>query len=411
MSAWERHIFSEGHATFPPDILFYAWARHGDIIYRHGGHNFAKHELSQSLDSLWALDLNTKIWAEVKTKGKSTGPRTKHVGIVYRNALYLFGGEGRGGPSDMSMYRLDLSTHQWTQIKSKGGIKPCRRSEFSGFVYKDQLFIYGGDASNGTCLGDLWSYGFESQKWKLLSASGGTDRKAHQMWIARDKLYIYGGERLPDSATSVYEARSIRAFEYFDLKERTWHKLRCAGDDPWELSESCSLPLYYGQEEPSAVLIWGGYCATGNMPLDMDGKLNHDKYGDEYMQFGLPYRKRLLRFDLETHIFTNLMPTMNTLNPLAQCFAAEMSTENGVTNIIIGEGYGMSPNSQQAKDHSIEFPDEIRQSYEEAGVPLTESGIQPSVNHSLYKRFMTTGRCLLRRRPPQVLDGSGSSPQ
>jgi hypothetical protein len=166
----------------------------------------------------------------------------------------------------MSLYRLDLSTHQWTQIKSKGGTKPSRRYEFSGFVYKDQLFIYGGDScSDAMRYGDLWSYSFESQKWKLLSASGGTTRKAHQMWIARDKLYIYGGERIPESASSAYEARSIRAFEYFDLQERTWNQLRCAGDDPWELSEFCSLPLYYGQEEPSAILLWGGYCAMASL--------------------------------------------------------------------------------------------------------------------------------------------------
>lgn len=221
VSAWERHIFTEGADGFPPDLIFYAWARHGDVIYRHGGHNFVKHEQFPSMDSLWALDLNTKVWNEVKTKGKSPGPRTKHVGIVYRNALYIFGGEGRGGPADMSMYRLDLSTHQWTQLKSKGGAKPCRRSEFSGFVYKDQLFVYGGESSDGTCLGDLWSFSFESQKWKLISISGGTTRKAHQMWIARDKLYIVGGERLPELAKSFYEASSIRAFEYFDLKERT----------------------------------------------------------------------------------------------------------------------------------------------------------------------------------------------
>jgi hypothetical protein len=380
VSAWERHIFTEGHNSFPPNVLFYAWARHGDLVYRHGGHDFTKQEQYPSLDCLWALDLNTKVWSEIKTKGRSPGPRTKHVAVVYGNAFYVLGGVGRGGPADMSLYRLDMSTHQWTQIKAKGGTKPERRGESGGFVYKDQLFIYGGESDY--TMGDLWSYSFQSQKWKLLSASGGTPRKSHQMWIARDKLYMYGGEQTPVSASSVYEARSIRAFEYFDLKERTWNQLRCAGDDPWELSESCSLPLYYGQEEPSAVLIWGGYCATGNGAFEMDGRKNHAKYGDEYMQFGLPYRKRLLRLDLDTHVFTSLKPMLNTLNPLAQCFAAEMSTENGVTNIIIGEGYGMSPNS---KDASIDFPDEIRQSYEDSGGQLGDKGIRPSVNHGLYK--------------------------
>jgi hypothetical protein len=235
-------------------------------------------------------------------------------------------------------------------------------------------------------VGDLWCYSFESQKWKFLSGSGGTTRKAHQMWIARDKLYIYGGERLPESARSVHEAHSIRDFEYFDLQERTWNTLRCAGDDPWELSEFCCLPLYYGQEEPSAVLIWGGYCEIGNVTtLNLDIDKYTAMYGDEASEIGLPYRKRLLRFDLDTHVFTNLKPTVNTLNPLAQCIAAEMRTENGVTNIIFGEGYGISPHSKGGMGDSMEFPDELRQEYEDAGMQIADKGVKPKVNHGLYK--------------------------
>jgi ankyrin repeat protein len=145
VSAWERHIFTEGQDNFPPDILFYAWARHGDYVYRHGGHDFTKHEQYPSLDCLWALDLNTKVWAEVKTKGSSPGPRTKHIAVVYQNAMYIMGGQGRAGPADMSLYRLDLVTFQWTHIKPKGSIKPPRRYESSGFVYKNKLYVDGGD--------------------------------------------------------------------------------------------------------------------------------------------------------------------------------------------------------------------------------------------------------------------------
>lgn len=133
------------------------------------------------------------------------------------------------------------------------------------------------------------------------------------MWAAENKLYVLGGENLKGGAspsTGRDAVRTILAFEAFDLETKMWKPLRCVGDDPWELMEFTVLPLYRDQDEPSAIIVWGGY-----KHIDADLAKNPPSleeyealYGDEAQDVGLPYRRRLLRFDLATKVWTLLKP-------------------------------------------------------------------------------------------------------
>jgi hypothetical protein len=181
-------------------------------------------------------------------------------------------------------------------------MKPGTRYEFACTVYKEKMYIHGGNVSGGGYWNDLWCFSFNTSKWTPLSSKGSTSRSAHQMWAARNKLYVLGGENWKPGETDRLRAfQTIQAFEVYDLETKTWQSLRCVGDPLWDLMEYTVLPLFRGQEEPSAILVWGGY-----VHHDTDMESTTEEYGEEASDRRLPYRRRLLRLDLETMVWTKL---------------------------------------------------------------------------------------------------------
>ena len=115
------------------------------------------------------------------------------------------------------------------------------------------------------------------------------------------------------------------------------------GDDsdrPHDLSEYTVLPIYPGanNDEPSSIIIWGGY---GERKLETDEEFKA-RYGDEHNEFTQPYRSRLLRFDVATHVWKKLKPTAQVL-PKAQSLAAVDTCENEIIHLLIIGGYGFNP--------------------------------------------------------------------
>lgn len=301
VSVWHRHIFSSTDKQ-PPGVQFYAWARHGDTIYRHGGLYFMKNERNPRLNVFWAFNIKTKTWKEVETTGTSPGPRSRHFAVVHKNCFYVFGGRSVSGLNDNKIYKLDLKTMRWEAIKGKGSVRPSPREEMNGVIYKDVLYMYGG-ANGQRYLSEMWSFSFATQKWKLI-ANGGTCRYAHGMWAAQEKIFILGGANDPPNAGALTGARTIQDFEFFDLNTRNFSPIRCIGDDPWVIMEFTVLPLYHGKEEPSSVIVWGGFCHKFNESINA----LMEQYGDDFSDVRVPYRRRILKFDMSTMTWTNLRP-------------------------------------------------------------------------------------------------------
>ena len=182
VAAWHRHLFFESDMQ-PPPCIYYTWARHGDIIYRHGGQYLPSDQQWPSQDSLWAFQMKSKTWREVPTSGDTAGPRSGHVSVVHNNCMYVFGGKSVDGMADNKLYRLDLVSFQWEVVKVKG-LRPIARDSAAGVLYKDKFYIFGGTSKPFDYLSDLWSYSFESKRWKHISGRGGTPRKDHEMWAA-----------------------------------------------------------------------------------------------------------------------------------------------------------------------------------------------------------------------------------
>jgi len=211
-----------------------------------------------------------------------------HASVVYGDALYLVGGSSCGNnsrgdtrrPSPVplkKLHRLDLKSFRWSVVETKenkkGGYRyPPPRDGPSCCVYKGKMYLFGGDGNDGY-FNDLWSFDFETDKWALLSPatppplstmpeSTPSHRSQHAMWACQDKVYVFGGEFHPPDRPLLGGTRTLRNLESFDLASKHWTKLRCVGDDPWKLQETCCIPMYGAADnnldEPSSIILWGG---------------------------------------------------------------------------------------------------------------------------------------------------------
>lgn len=152
---------------------------------------------------------------------------------------------------------------------------------------------------------------------------------------------------------------TIDDFHSYHIPTMTWSKVKMKGvDRPFNISEYTVLPIYRhddidddhdngdgtGENEPTSILIFGGYTDPNKLNGMPQSEELKKMYGDEeWSDFLQPYRNRLLRFDIETQSWT-LLQSLHAILPLAQSFAAEIhtDTEKGMTEILIGKGYGTS---------------------------------------------------------------------
>ena len=343
----------------PPPLLFRASCQMGDKLYVHGGCDFCENDVSPSSDEIWEFSITSRKWRRLQTGGKSPWPRTGHSMFPWKGDLYLWGGINKkktfDRKYDTKLYRLKMQegnsqiTPMWEVVKVRSQ-DPIGRDEYAGVLYKGKYYIHGGNTTKveGSTLKDTWVLNLSNFKWSPLR-DGPVTRHCHCMWAGNNKLYVLGGRtnkeqkgevKLPFSMDS---NPPLEEFVSFDLESKTWKYEEVVGEcRPHVLSEFTVLPLYDEDEnEPSSVMVWGGYSEQDSAVL-MNKDLMKAKYGDEHEEFRLSYKKRLLRFDMATNVWKPLKPTSPVL-PKAQSFMAKLKSEDGVTHLLIGEGYGIDP--------------------------------------------------------------------
>jgi len=330
-----------------PTLLQYnAWTRYGDSIYIHGGYNamdLDRSENKPSLDEVWELKLESRTWKRLSTTGDSPGPRSGHVIFAHKDSLYVWGGVGPSGFADTKTYRLDLATCCWQAMKTKGASRPSNRENHAGVMYRGKFYMAGGETRVGGVSDEMWCLNMDNMKWTMLKP--GKKRYCHKMWAAQGKVYILGGR--DHDETGFYEW-TIDDFDVFEIETKIWFELPICGDKPYDISEFCACPVYVqgNKDEPSAMIIWGGYSAYDIRNGEPSKAFCEARYGDEHNDFRIPYRRRLLRYDIQHNAWTLLNPTSEVL-PKAQSYAAAIENRDGQIKLLIGGGYGFAPSNEK----------------------------------------------------------------
>ncbi|XP_035701191.1 tip elongation aberrant protein 1 isoform X2 [Folsomia candida] len=111
--------FTSSSSYFPCPRHSHIAALHNSSLYIHGG----MQDLLE-LGDLWRFDLKTRLWTQIKTK-YGPGPLHGHVGLVALDSLLILAGE-RGGKAVDEFWRFDFLAETWERIVLNG-CRPCPR--------------------------------------------------------------------------------------------------------------------------------------------------------------------------------------------------------------------------------------------------------------------------------------------
>lgn len=100
----------------------------------------------------------------IETRGEVPGPRVGHASVGVGNVLIIWGGDTKSRPEDKQddgLYLLNLSTRDWTRVKTVGRAPEGRYGHAVAMV-GSRFFVFGGQTDDGGFKNDLcW---FDLQK-------------------------------------------------------------------------------------------------------------------------------------------------------------------------------------------------------------------------------------------------------
>lgn len=109
--------------------------------------------------------------------------------------MYIHGGKSNGYHADC--YKYNIARKRWTLLKYKSTRQPLARYGHSGVVYQDSLYIFGGYDQHGFCCDRLWRLNLETLRWheiKYQSPGFAIERFHHAAAVYKSSMVIFSGK-------------------------------------------------------------------------------------------------------------------------------------------------------------------------------------------------------------------------
>ena len=104
--------------------------------------------------------------ALVETRGEVPGPRVGHASVGVGNVLIVWGGDTKTRPEerqDDGLYLLNLSTRDWTRVKTVGRVPEGRYGHAVAMV-GSRFFVFGGQTDDGGFKNDLCFFDLQKRE-------------------------------------------------------------------------------------------------------------------------------------------------------------------------------------------------------------------------------------------------------
>lgn len=154
-------------------------------------------------DDLWRFDNARFTWALVDRQvsdGVWPSKRKDHSAVCWKGSMYVFGGEASDGTSQVltnDTFVLDTVTECWSLVPG-GADGPAPRYKHATCVVKNQMLVYGGGDANGHVFDDVWALDLETKVWSCLSPQTGDARCNASMTTVDGRVLVFGGFRHED---------------------------------------------------------------------------------------------------------------------------------------------------------------------------------------------------------------------
>ncbi|KAJ3432102.1 protein tag-52-related [Anaeramoeba flamelloides] len=206
------------NGSLPPPVKSTQGDVYNNKLYIWGGEISSNSKKKQYINDLYTLDLDTWTWTLLNVKGKKPIARSNHTLNLIDGCFYLFGGENNDKIFG-DLYFLDIKNLIWKNISTQNKNKPSARYGHSSSLYKNQIWIFGGQNKKGKCLNDLYCLDLQTNKliWKKIKIVNGNSyppiRKLHTCTVINSNLMILGG---------VKDSLPLNDVWNFDLKHNIW---------------------------------------------------------------------------------------------------------------------------------------------------------------------------------------------
>lgn len=191
-------------------------------------------------------------------------PRTAFTMVassVSDSDLVLFGGEhftGERGSFFNETFVYNVEKKTWTRYDSS--TRPPPRSGHAACMYKNFMFVFGGEFGNPSLRSyrhyrDLWRLDLTDMSWERMDLRGGpSSRSGHRLCVVKNKLVVFGGYVDPGYGDNHY----LNDMSYIDLSqdEYVWTRVMTSAVDIVPSPRSGFQWAVFGDE----AWLYGGYC-------------------------------------------------------------------------------------------------------------------------------------------------------
>jgi len=243
------------------DWCFPAWVVYNEEVWTFSGVSMLDVCESPSptiSNYVHAYNISKNTWREVKTEGTPPSGRYSHSMVLYKNALYVYGGYQNLGQhvnqSPKQVNRLCLKSLRWSIIMGKKKKWVEKRSQHCAWVVGSKMYIYGASAGPA-----LEAFDLDKHIWSVPNVVGDTLKNLRNSAVTMydDRTaYLFGGSLDDQSLYGSYKNTLVSlscSGNTVIVKELPQH-----GDVPPTTSESTLIKVVLKDGSP-AVLKIGGF--------------------------------------------------------------------------------------------------------------------------------------------------------
>jgi Ras-related protein Rab-1A len=175
----------------------------------HGG--FVDSDFNATSDGMYALDLDTMIWAKIAMSGRAPSGRAGH-GLAYdqsTNSYLLFGDNKQ---DDTRLYEISYAGE--SKVVEVSGTRPLPRRLLTLEMIGGKLYCFGGETP---LPGSTDVYTYSQNRWSKPLYEGSLSLRAQTGCVLSDKLMIFGGVREKSSLAVVGSSELSVAKKLFFL--------------------------------------------------------------------------------------------------------------------------------------------------------------------------------------------------
>lgn len=175
-----------------------------NVLYIHGGRDIKEGPMS----NMWMIDIGSieqlmedpnygAKWEPVECKGKMLGNISHHKAAVFGSTVVVYGGIN-DYENNQDAYEFDSMKNSWDKMKQTGDV-PKPRDDHSMSQIDDKSFVIFGGFVEGSRVNECYvcTKNGHTLEWKRIGEKSPTApciRASHSSVVYKEKLYIFGGQ-------------------------------------------------------------------------------------------------------------------------------------------------------------------------------------------------------------------------